>query len=571
MKFLTRANTLFALTIFIVLIFLPQHSKIRAIEECTPSSLQSLIDNASANSTINVPPCIYREAVTVNKSLVLNGGGTAEIRGSDIWTGWTSSGSTWTSTKTVPTLNSGGECQSGTSRCLWPEQVFIDGEPMLQVASNPSGNQFSLTANRNIILGTNPSGKTVEVTTRAYWLYAGANNVTIKNFTMKHAGNAAQTGAINNQRWSTMIIENSNFSWAHGNNVQLQGGNNHKVLNNDISYGGQQGTGIGESDGSLVQGNRIYQNNTEDFSHGWSAAGDKSALVTNTTWDSNTVYDNHGPGLWCDVACNNVTYSNNSVFNNEDEGIFYEISTNAKIFGNKVWRNGFTKGNTWCYSAGILIASSDHVEVYNNTTAWNTINISMLSQIRPTTSNPDGYSDTVSIHDNVIVGQQGAGEKGLIWCGESQVYNLASKNFGSNNKYWYQETEGSYERFGYDSRGIWELADFNSTLGEENGQYISSSEKNAILNAACMPTTPTGTVPTSCSSMSSTPTIQQPTNTPYQKSGDANGDNSVNGQDYIIWLVHYGQQISGSSNGDFNNDNKVNGIDYIVWLTHYGT
>jgi len=53
--------------------------------------------------------------------------------------------------------------------------------------------------------------------------------------------------------------------------------------------------------------------------------------------------------------------------------------------------------------------------------------------------------------------------------------------------------------------------------------------------------------------------------------GDGNGDGSVNGLDYIVWLNHFG--ISAASNqtqGDYNADTKVNGQDYIVWLTNYG-
>ncbi|MFC1647240.1 right-handed parallel beta-helix repeat-containing protein [Patescibacteria group bacterium] len=54
------------------------------------------------------------------------------------------------------------------------------------------------------------------------------------------------------------------------------------------------------------------------------------------------------------------------------------------------------------------------------------------------------------------------------------------------------------------------------------------------------------------------------------KTGDANGDGSVDGADYIIWLNHYGQNVSGSTSGDFNNSGTVDGSDYILWLSNYG-
>ena len=65
----------------------------------------------------------------------------------------------------------------------------------------------------------------------------------------------------------------------------------------------------------------------------------------------------------------------------------------------------------------------------------------------------------------------------------------------------------------------------------------------------------------------------QPTTTSTQtpsKPGDANGDNKVDGIDYVVWLNNYNQNLSGNSNGDFNNDNRVDGIDYVVWLNNYG-
>ena len=70
------------------------------------------------------------------------------------------------------------------------------------------------------------------------------------------------------------------------------------------------------------------------------------------------------------------------------------------------------------------------------------------------------------------------------------------------------------------------------------------------------------------------PPASTPTKTPTpgtSKPGDANGDGQVNGADYLIWISHYGQSVSGPANGDFNNDSAVNGQDYIIWLANYGT
>lgn len=60
------------------------------------------------------------------------------------------------------------------------------------------------------------------------------------------------------------------------------------------------------------------------------------------------------------------------------------------------------------------------------------------------------------------------------------------------------------------------------------------------------------------------------TSTPAPLPGDANNDGVVDGADYIPWLTHYNQTISGTINGDFNGNGKVDGVDYVIWFTNYG-
>jgi len=57
--------------------------------------------------------------------------------------------------------------------------------------------------------------------------------------------------------------------------------------------------------------------------------------------------------------------------------------------------------------------------------------------------------------------------------------------------------------------------------------------------------------------------------------GDANGDDVVDGLDYLVWAAHYGDNPAedppGSpDNGDLNGDDVVDGLDYLFWAAHYG-
>jgi hypothetical protein len=62
----------------------------------------------------------------------------------------------------------------------------------------------------------------------------------------------------------------------------------------------------------------------------------------------------------------------------------------------------------------------------------------------------------------------------------------------------------------------------------------------------------------------------EPTITPVSIPGDGNGDRTVDGLDYVIWLGHYNHTVpGGGSVGDYNNDGTVDGLDYVIWLSNY--
>src|SRR5215213_2285550 len=116
-------------------------------------SLQTLINSAAAGSTLLVPACTYRETVTVNKPLTIDGQGVASLRGSDVWSGFSQVGGNYVSSNTVPTfpIETRNICgASSDQRCKLPEQVYVDGVPQYQLAggADPSVGQFALDGSR---------------------------------------------------------------------------------------------------------------------------------------------------------------------------------------------------------------------------------------------------------------------------------------------------------------------------------------------------------------------------------------------------------------------------------------
>lgn len=51
--------------------------------------------------------------------------------------------------------------------------------------------------------------------------------------------------------------------------------------------------------------------------------------------------------------------------------------------------------------------------------------------------------------------------------------------------------------------------------------------------------------------------------------GDANGDQIVNIQDYLIWIINFDLTKYGPNNGDFDSSGVVDGIDYSIWLKNF--
>ncbi|CAN5778970.1 hypothetical protein BH23CHL7_BH23CHL7_06600 [soil metagenome] len=422
--------------------------------------------------------------MTIDKPLTVLAEPGAEIRGSDIWTDWGPADGLWRSRETVPEFSARGRCQEGTERCRWPEQVFVDGDPLLQVAtgSTPAAGEFALDAERRVVLVDDPTGREVEVTTRRFWFVPEADGITIEGFRMRHAANHPQQGAITDGGYSVWV-RHSVMSDAHGAVISMIGRGG--IVDNEIFNGGQLGIHHG---GSLVQGNRVHGNNTEDFSTAWEAGGLKS-VHGDMVIDGNEFFDNGGPGIWIDIRADNVTISNNRVHNNESIGIYYEISSGGRIFGNVVWMNSAARTSSWVTGAGILVHSSGSTEVYDNVVAWNGDGIGFQSQNRD--DRPDDAFLNNTIRDNVIIQVGGRDRWGLAWAEDwdGPLFDPESNNRGGNNRYWFPTPEGEELRFGWQG-GIALLEEFNATPGEDGGRYLTDAEKDELLTQLGVPLDP---------------------------------------------------------------------------------
>jgi parallel beta-helix repeat protein len=220
--------------------------------------------------------------------------------------------------------------------------------------------------------------------------------------------NQQQVGAIHPQvdtrpflgrgdRWSVQWVEVLG-SYSTG----IITGSQMTIRESYIHHNGQLGIG-GTGSGSVVDGNEIAYNNTGGFDVTHEAGGAKWALLEDLTVTRNNVHHNEGPGLWTDIDVRDVTIAGNRIAYNQNEGILHEISHDAIIRDNTIIENGRGQTRDWLWGGGIVISTSDHVEVRNNVITGNGNGITAVQQERG--RNADGrvyLLDDISVFDNTV-------------------------------------------------------------------------------------------------------------------------------------------------------------------------
>lgn len=203
--------------------------------------------------------------------------------------------------------------------------------------------------------------------------------------------------------------------WIHHNaatGIKLSG-NNAQLLNSHIEWNDQMGFGMLHGSDQLVEGNEINNNNPADrYDWGFEAGGAKNWGTIRLTIRGNVSHDNYGPGIWSDWNNIDTLYEENVVYANVGApGIFHEISYEAIIRNNEIYENGFPDGQPgrpFRARAGIHIAGSRGVEIYDNHVYGNAKGITGVEQCRESSSDTFAESDGpwrltgVTVHDNVI-------------------------------------------------------------------------------------------------------------------------------------------------------------------------
>ncbi|MEZ5403273.1 MAG: right-handed parallel beta-helix repeat-containing protein [Bryobacteraceae bacterium] len=258
-----------------------------------------------------------------------------------------------------------GTCLPAYPRCRSPHQVFVDDQPLRHardIASVGAGSYYVDYATRQVYLGANPAGRTVEIAVTP-WAFGGEVSwVTIRGVTVEKYANPPQVGAIRGSEGSNWLVEDNTVRKNHGVGITIGPGGH--IRRNAVTYNGQLGV---SADGAfaVVEDNEIAFNNTAGFLPEWEGGGSKFAETQDLAVRNNYVHHNNGYGLWTDIDNIRTVYEGNLVTDNTHAGIFHEISYAALIRNNHCYRNGSGEAG-WIWGGQIQVATSRDVVVTGN-------------------------------------------------------------------------------------------------------------------------------------------------------------------------------------------------------------
>jgi parallel beta-helix repeat protein len=358
-----------------------------------------------------------------------------------------------------------GECLSEFQRCGFVHQLFIDDHQLVHVGAVDAvtnGTWHYNYESNTIYLGTDPVGARVEMARTPYAFRGTATEVVIAGLTVEKFANRAQEGAIDSRDepfvlvgGDAWVIQNNDVRWNHG--IGISATDYGLVIGNRIYQNGQLGVAA-HGPGVTFEGNEIYENNTAGFSPGWEAGGSKFAYTQGLTVKDNYVHNNNGPGLWTDIDNIDTLYEGNRVINNRNAGIFHEISYRATIRDNEVSGNGFGF-DAWLWGAGILVAASPDVEIYDNVVSGNADGITLIQQDRseaPATYGPPELRNVVVRNNQIEMtsGVTGLGqdigdrsyyrERGIVFVDNTYVLGVPEPFFWEND----ERTAAEWEAYG---------------------------------------------------------------------------------------------------------------------------
>ena len=435
------------------------------------ADLAGLVAASPPGTSFVIDPGLHRlAAVTPKDGMSFLGRSGAVLSGAVPLEGFEPSGSHWEVTGLPLDPAGHGECIAGYDACRLRNDLFIDDVMLWRVDSidDLDAGEWWGGAGR-IVIADDPTDRVVELSVAPFAFAGDAADVTISGLIVEKYASPAQEAAVqalapgNGPHGTNWTLENLEVRLNHAAGIRT--GEATVVRDVYSHHNGQLGIAGNAGSGVLVEDTELAYNNTRGFFWEWEGGGAKFTQTDGLTVRRTFSHHNQGPGLWTDIDAVATTFDSNTVVANSGPGIFHEISGAAVIRNNNVEGNGFGKPH-WIWGAGILIAASSDVEVTGNRLVGNADGIVGIQQERGEGPHGPRLLDALFVHHNEV--ELSSGTMGVVQdSGARGIFTERDIRF-DHNRYFdvadrraYAWDGESRNRFGwvdagFDTHGTWE-------------------------------------------------------------------------------------------------------------------
>ena len=396
-------------------------------------TLGAAVSKASSGQTVVLRAGSYNESVVVpfGKPLTIQSYPREAVwlDGSVPVTSWQRSGSSWStpwsffpSSAVLGIPDNPRFLLQGFPLAAKPDQVFLDGEQLTQVAvaQLAPGTFATDPASGRVLVGSDPQGHELRVSNKTQAIWVQSPGTTLQGFgvrryaTLDSDRGAVRLGNVGATARDLVVRDNAMI----GLNIENNDGHLSRLT---VERNGMLGIGSNASYGLRLTDSVVRENNWQRFKETPVSGGVKITRARGVTVTGNDISRNYSSGLWLDESVYDVVITGNTVDSNEWTGIQLELSSKAVIADNTV-----TGGKV-----GLQIIGTDHVRVYNNSIGgFSDIGVKILQDERRQATAATGQDRRRPIPDPTmswVTGDITVANNAFGSGGRFQVYVLDSK------------------------------------------------------------------------------------------------------------------------------------------------
>jgi hypothetical protein len=339
-------------------------------------TLRQALSIAPDGATIVLRRGVYHESVVIERPVTIQ-----SWPGEQVWfdgarrlTGWVADGDIWrldgwdVEFDTSPTYQRGEAdnndkgwnfLDSDHPLAAHPDQVFVDGEALRQVASRDAVDDRSFfhdTGADQLFIGVDPLGREIVASDLVRAFAVRAEGVTLRGFGVRrYAPSVPDMGSVTLERQG-ILMEHVEVSDAATTGIGAIAPG--IVLRNvHVVRSGMLGIHASEADGLVLDHVLSENNNTEHFNPSPVSGGLKVGRMVGILIDSSVFRSNRGPGIWIDESVHDTRIVRTHALDNAHHGISLEISATAVVVGSTIAGNN---------RSGIKVNNTSDVQIWNN-------------------------------------------------------------------------------------------------------------------------------------------------------------------------------------------------------------